>query len=77
MAILACACLNDVEMTRRNLDDLCTQPFCHQRPVMPFLSPGHKYRGAFAKLCRYCGKRSLRATLSRACVDDLVDAVEQ
>ena len=46
---------------------------------MPFLSLslGYKYRGAFAKLPRYCGESSLCAALGRARIDNLSDAVEQ
>jgi hypothetical protein len=64
-------------MTRRNWFDLRTQPLSHQRPVMPFLSPGQKYSCAFAKLRRYSGKCSLRATFRGARIDNLIDAVEQ
>src|SRR5262249_43086777 len=77
MAVLACACLNDVEMTRRNLFDLRTKPFCHQSSRMQLLALGYKYRRPFAKLCRYSSESSLCTTLGRACIDDLVDAVEQ
>ena len=48
MAVIACTCLNDIEMTWRNLHDLGAEPFSHQCARMWLRALGNEYRGALA-----------------------------